>query len=189
MTFTPSRVVEHQVALQPFTVSVSYISESGRGNITGTNLWSLRAFFSDSENGTNPSIETQVDLGSLSDAPFYSGQTLEFNDLTLDVPLKDLVCHMSTYFCTQLGKGDPNNTDYSLEIRPACQLIQCAGRVELFFQWLVWKGRTDTCSNSHVSIHVSVLPFQFFFQRLMWKERADTWILTCKLLHVSCIIH
>eukprot|EP00057_Strongylocentrotus_purpuratus_P013233 XP_011667707.1 PREDICTED: uncharacterized protein LOC590964 [Strongylocentrotus purpuratus] len=127
MTFTPSRVVEHQVAPEPFTVSVSYISESGRGNITGTNLWSLKAFFSDSENGTNPFIETQVDLGTLTNASFYSGQTLEFNDLTLNVPLNDLVCRMSTYFCTQLGKGDPSNTDFSLEIRPACQPIQCAG--------------------------------------------------------------
>ncbi|XP_054757509.2 uncharacterized protein LOC129263629 [Lytechinus pictus] len=126
-SFTPMRVVEHQVDPQPFDISVSYISEPGRDNITGADLWSLTVFFSDSENGTNPAVETKVDLGSLTDAPFYSGQTLNFTNLNVNVSLEDFTCYMPTYLCSQLAKGNPLNDFYTLEIRPDCQPIQCAG--------------------------------------------------------------
>ncbi|XP_072180853.1 uncharacterized protein [Diadema setosum] len=127
MSFTPERIVEHQMTPEPFTVSVSYKSEPGRDNITGTNLWALRAYLSDSVNGTTILSQSEVQLGDLANAPFYSGSTLNFTNLPVNISLMDVVCPEDAFFCTQLEKGDPQNTEYSLEILPECLPIQCAG--------------------------------------------------------------
>ncbi|XP_071480885.1 uncharacterized protein [Diadema antillarum] len=102
---------------QSVSFNVQASADPDYGSVSGTGLWVVTAWVSDSLDGANPIATSNISLSaSQADQSAESGGTISFSNLAFPLNLNTTPeCADFSFFCVQLQRDSGSSVDFSLE--------------------------------------------------------------------------
>lgn len=117
----------------------SFTADTVSSDVSGTNLWDIEIYGSNSQNGDTIGTEvvTLGNIGSTTNAPLSASQTIEFFKVTTTVDLSPYItCQEAQYVCGRLIRRAASASQvFSVTgEKTACYLYTCTGNACKFPQ-------------------------------------------------------
>lgn len=121
--------------VNPLIFNLSAIPDPDTLGLSGSNLWQVSVFGSNSPTGEGPELnpQQQVLTGDQLDVDLEPGSPIDFGAVGVNYNMLGVDCASMGYICARLSKNPSASIDYTLDGTPDesvlvdCQPVDCRG--------------------------------------------------------------